>query len=188
MDIYKIGWTALDFIVFRILCIKSGTGLSVREIARTLKASPTAVSTSLKKLEKAGFAKIVKSRNLRVYSVELNTENIRAVDLKRIENLKLVYESGLVDFLRDNFPGRSIFLFGSYSRGEDIWSDEMSEHSSDIDIAVIGGKKKEVDLSKFNKILEREVFINFYDSWKEIHKELKENILRGVVIQGNIEL
>ena len=42
--------------------------------------------------------------------------------------------------------GSAIILFGSYSRGEDI-------ASSDIDIAIIGAKKKESSFFQFEKRL-----------------------------------
>ena len=73
------------------------------------------------------------------------------------------------------------FLFGSYSRGEDIIK-------SDIDIAIIGTKGKKIDIEKFEKILKKEVRINFYENWKGIHKDLKNNILNGIVLAGGVDL
>ena len=70
----------------------------------------------------------------------------KTIELKRAENLKLISESGLVDFLENEFPGCSIILFGSYSRGDDTTN-------SDIDIAVIGTKGKKIKLTKFDKLL-----------------------------------
>ena len=64
--------------------------------------------------------------------------------LKRADNLKQIYESGLADFLEKEFAGGTIIFFGSYSRGEDM-------ASSDIDIAVIGRKEKQIDLTNFPK-------------------------------------
>ena len=40
----------------------------------------------------------------------------------------------------------------------------------------IAPKEKKLDLSNFNKILERKILINFYPSFKEIHKHLRENL------------
>lgn len=185
MDMYKVKWTKLQAGIFRFLCIKAGQSLNLRGVARPLKVSPTAVSNALIELEKEGLVKAEKSKTINLMSIEFNRDNKKAVEMKRVENLKMIYESGLSDFLFNEFPGCTIILFGSYSRGEDTW---IEENRSDIDIAVIGTKRKEVDLTKFDKMLERTVIINFYGSWKDIHKHLKNNILNGIVLSGGIEL
>lgn len=174
--------------VLRLLCIKSGQKLNLREIAGFLKVSPTAVSKSLPELEKGNLIKISKSKTMNLFSIELNRDNPQAVEFKRIENLKVLYDSGLPNFLFNEFPGCTIILFGSYSRGSDIVSPEYSENSSDVDVAIIGTKGKNIDLGKFEKLLERKIIINFYVSFKEIHKHLKENIFNGFLLSGGIEL
>jgi len=83
--------------------------------------------------------------------------------------------------MEKELPGGTVILFGSYSRGEDT-------DSSDIDIAVIERKDKILNLDKFEKILNRKININFYDSWKKIDIHLKNNILNGIVFTGGVEL
>ncbi|MBI4453214.1 MarR family transcriptional regulator [Candidatus Woesearchaeota archaeon] len=188
MDMYQLKWTRLQAEIFRFLCIKAGQTLNLREIARQLKVSPTAVSNALNELEKENLINIRKSETINLLSIEFNRDNHKAVQLKRIENLKMIYESGLADLLYNEFPGCPIILFGSYSLGEDIWFGENDERSSDIDIAIIGMKEKEINLKRYDKLLERVISINFYKSWDEIHKHLKENIIRGIILSGGIEL
>lgn len=53
--------------------------------------------------------------------------------------------------------GTTVILFGSYSRGDDTIN-------SDIDIAIIGAKERTIKLTKYEKILERKIVINSYDS------------------------
>ena len=113
--------------------------------------------------------------------VELNRDSERIIQLKRTENLRILYDSGLNDVLEEKFPGDSILLFGSYSRGDDTIK-------SDIDIAVIGSKLKKIELEKYEKMLNREIRINFYGSFKDVNKELKENLLNGIVLVGGIKL
>jgi DNA-binding MarR family transcriptional regulator len=187
MDIHKLKWTYLQSEIFRLLCMKAGQDLNIRGIARLLKVSPTAVSKSVKKLEKTGLI-AVKKRETNQLSIKLNRDNPKAVDLKRVENLKAIYESGLADYLSEAFPGCTIILFGSYSFGEDVWINTEHGHKSDIDIAVIGSKEREVDLIKFEKLLERPITINFYTSFKNIHEYLKNNILSGILLNGRVEL
>jgi len=188
MNIYNIKWTRLQAEIFRILSIKRGRSLNLRGIARPLGKSPTAVANALKGLEKESLIKIKREKNIRLLSIELNENNQKAIDLKRVENLKLVYESGLADFLKDSFPGNTVILFGSYSRGNDVWAEESEGHTSDIDIAIVGTKGKETDLTTFNKKLERTIIINFYASFNEIHKHLKDNILNGILLSGSVDL
>lgn len=188
MDMYKIKWTRLQSEIFRLLCIKAGQSLNLREIAKLLKKSPTAVSNVLQELEKEELIKVKKAGSINLLSIELNRDNQNAVNMKRVENLKMIYESGLVRFLHDNFPGTSIILFGSYSRGDDIWGIGSEEDRSDIDIAIIGTKRKNVNLNEFNKKLEREIYINFYASFKEIHKHLRDNILNGILLSGSVDI
>lgn len=186
MDRYKLKWTRLQGEIFRLFCIRAGHVLNLRSVAGMLGVTPTAISKALVELEKEGLLKIKRAEKMNLLSIEINRDNPKVIQLKRAENLKLIYESGLSDFLYNEFPGCAIVLFGSYSRGEDVFTE--TETRSDIDIAVIGTKGKETNLSKFNKLLERTIHLNFYESWGKIHKNLKDNILNGIRLSGSIEL
>ena len=100
----------------------------------------------------------------------------------------MIYESGIVEYLSETFPGCAVVLFGSYSFGEDVWINTDKGHKSDIDIAIIGTKDKETDLTKFEKFLERPVTVNFYKSFNIIHDNLRNNILSGISLNGRVEL
>ncbi len=181
VDRYKLKWTRLQNNIFRLLCIKVGEKLNLRIIAKELKVSPTAISKSIKELEKEEIIEIERSKTMNLSLVELNRDKKEVVELKRIENLKMIYGSGLVDTLEEKFPGSVIILFGSYSYGEDT-------NTSDIDLAIIDRKEKQLDLENYEKIFEREIRINFYDNFSEIHKNLKNNILSGIILSGRISL
>ena len=181
MDTYKLKFTALQLEIFRLLCVKSGERLSQREIAKLLKVSPTAIANSIPALEKSSLALKEKQKNMNLILITLNRDSKRAVQLKRTQNLSSIYGSGLSEFLEEELPGATIILFGSYSRGDDTTK-------SDIDIAVIGRKEKEMRLDNFEKALERKIIINFYPSLKEVHKELRENLCNGIILSGGIEL
>ena len=181
MDTYKVKFTILQMKIFRLLCVKAGAKLNQRQIAKLLKVSPTAIANSVSKLENEGLILKEKQKNMNLNLIMLNRNNKKVMQLKRVENLRLLYESGLEEFMEEELPGATIILFGSYSRGDDT-------ASSDIDIAVIGRKEKEIKLENFEKSLERKIIINFYPSLKEIHKELKENLCNGIVLSGGVEL
>ncbi len=177
MDIYKLKWTQLEQGIFSLLCLRSGEKLSQREIAKMLKVSPTAVANSLKKLEKDNLVKIEKLKTINF--VSFNRDNHTAVKLKRAENLKNIYLSGLFDYLERELAGSTVILFGSYSFGED-------SQNSDIDIAVVERKSKTLNLEEYEKILNRKVNINFYGSFKKIQKHLRNNILNGIILHGSV--
>jgi predicted nucleotidyltransferase len=103
------------------------------------------------------------------------------MQLKRVDNLKHLYESGIVNYLETECAGATIILFGSFSRGEDTIH-------SDIDIAVIGRKEKQLNLTNYEKQFERKININYYESFQKIHKHLKENLANGIILVGGFEL
>lgn len=181
MDIYKLKFTRLQQEILNLLFIRSGISFNERGLANKLKVSPTAVSKSLPKLEKENLIKVEKDADSKRLSIGLNKDNPFIFYLKRVENLRLLYESGLVDYLAEDFPGSTIILFGSYSFGEDI-------PNSDVDVAIIGSKERSVDISRFEKLLERTISLQFYENFKEINKSLKENILNGIVLKGGVQL
>jgi predicted nucleotidyltransferase len=139
------------------------------------------VIKALPELKNLDLIKLQQDKESKRWSIELNRDNTKVMQLKRVDNLKQIYESGLSDFLEVAFAGSTITLFGSYSRGEDTIK-------SDIDIAIVGRKEKDVDLTKFENILERKININYYDSFSSIHKNLRENIFNGIVLVGGVEL
>lgn len=181
VNIYKQKLTNLQQAILRLLFVKSGEALNQRRIAKILEVSPPAVMKALPELEKEALIKLKQDKDSKRWSVELNRENHTVMQSKRADNLKLIYESGLADFLEKEFAGATIILFGSYSRGEDT-------NKSDIDIAVVGRKDKLIELDAFETFLERKINISFYDSFKVIHKNLKENIFNGIVLYGGVEL
>ena len=181
VNIYELKLTILQQEILRLLFVKAGVSLNQRQISKILEVTPPAVMKALPALEKENLIKIQQDKETKRWSIELNRDHHKVMQLKRADNLKQVYESGLADFLEKEFAGAAIIIFGSYSRGEDI-------ANSDIDIAVIGRKDKLIDLTNYEKLLERTININFYDSFNKIHKHLKENLCNGITLAGGVEL
>jgi len=181
VNIYKLKLTNLQQEILRLLFIKAGTSLNQRQISNLIGVTQPAVMKALPELEKEDLIKLNQDKESKRWAVELNRNNHKIMQLKRADNLKLIYETGLADYLEKEFAGAAIILFGSYSRGEDIIN-------SDIDIAVIGRKDKKIDLAKYEKEIDRIINLNFYDSFKGIHKNLKESLCNGIIIVGGIEL
>ena len=180
MDAYKLKFTRLQNEILRFLYIKAGESFSQNALARALKVTPTAISKALEELGEEELVTIEKDKDTNHLSIELNSQNPNILWMKRVENLKLLYESGLVGYLTEKFPGGTIILFGSYALGEDTLN-------SDIDIAVIGCSGKKLDLSRFEKILERTIVVQHY-RLPETDRNLRLNILNGITLHGVVEV
>ena len=89
MDIYKLKLTKLQAEIFSLLCIKAGERLSQREIAKILKVSPTAVTNSVPQLKKDNLIKVEETKTINF--VSFNRDEPKAIELKRVENLKNIY-------------------------------------------------------------------------------------------------
>ena len=191
VNINKPKLTLLQQDILRLLYIKAGLSLNQNNIARYLKVSPPAVMKALPKLKDENFIIIRQDKNSKRWSIELNQDNKKVIDLKRADKLKQIYDSNVSDHLEQLFAGNLIILYGSYSRGEDTLIYDNEEHSSDIDIAIIGINKNHEELDEFieyEKILERKIHIIFFKSFKDIHDDLKNNILNGIILSGSVEL
>ncbi len=177
-DIIKLKFTSLQQEILRFLFREAEKSFNARQLSLALNVSQTAISKSLLLLKKNKLINVTKDSGR--LSIELNRNNQQIFQMKQVDNLRTIYESELVDFLEDKFLGSTIILFGSYSRGDDI-------SKSDIDIAIIG-QEKEINLKKFEKALFRKIVLNFYPSFTNIHKNLKENLCNGILLSGGIEL
>jgi DNA-binding MarR family transcriptional regulator len=181
MDIYKENFTQLEKAILRFLFSNSGRDFNQRRISIKLNVSPTAISNAIKNLNQKGLVQIEKNQESRVIQIKLKLNNKRLFQLKRVENLRSLYISGLVDYLSEVFSTETIILFGSFSRGED-------NYLSDIDIAIIGATERNLKIEKFEKLFGKKIIVQFFDSFKTIHKELKEGLANGIVLQGGFEI
>lgn len=179
MDTLKLNLTSLEQQLFVFLSINAGKEFSQRDIAKQLNVSPTAIGNVVKTLLPYKFITLNSMKTINLIS--FNRDNQKAIDLKRCENLRQIYLSNIVDYLEEKLAGSTIILFGSYAKGEDTIT-------SDIDISVIGRKTKALNLNIFEKVLQRVINIHFYDSFKDIDKNLKNNILNGIVLVGSVDV
>ncbi|MBI4177724.1 MAG: nucleotidyltransferase domain-containing protein [Candidatus Aenigmarchaeota archaeon] len=177
----KLRLTSLQKEIMHFFFVNAGKAFNARELAMSVGVSQPAIAKAIPLLESRDFISVSKDKKSRRLSIELNRENPLVIGLKRADNIGQLYESGLTEFLRGKFPGCAVIVFGSFAKGEDT-------HKSDIDIAVVGVKGKTVDLNGFEKTFMKEIRINFYKSFKEINRELKGNILGGILLSGWVEL
>jgi predicted nucleotidyltransferase len=178
MELYKQKFTKLEHNILNYLFIYPTAVFTGLDLAKKLDVSPTAIAKSLVSLQKNNLITVKKDKRL---SIKLNRENEKVFNLKRVFNLLQIYESGVIDLLTDQFQSTAIILFGSYSRGDDT-------ENSDIDIAIISSKEKEVDLSLFEKRLYRSINLHFFLDINKTPSELKESIINGIVLKGSVEI
>lgn len=158
----------------------SQIGFQLREISRKISLAPKSVKNYLKELEKQGLIikKLHRIHNYPVYYANFDDEYFRY--LKKLNTLRAIKESGLLDYLDEKCMPGSIILFGSASRGEDT-------KESDIDIFLQCSEKK-LDLVKYEKKLNRKISLFFEKNSGNLSKELKKNIINGDRLKGYLDL
>ena len=160
--------------------LPKGIGFQLREISRKVAIAPTSVKMYLGELEKEGLIIKLKHR-IHGYPVYYaNRDNDYFKFLKKIDNVMLIKEYGLLDYIFENCMPDVVVLFGSASKGEDV-------KDSDIDLFVLS-KKEKLDLSQFEKKLNRKINIFFSDSFIKLSKELKNNVLNGIILKGYLKV
>jgi len=160
--------------------LAEGGGFQLRELSRKVGVSPPSVKEYLKELEKEEL--IIKDTHrihgYPVYYANRNSDYF--LFLKKFDNIIRLKESGLLDYVNDTCMPRAIILYGSYSRGEDILG-------GDIDLFVLS-KEDKLDLDKYEKRLGRNIHIFFSDNFGNHSKELKNNLINGIMLGGYLKV
>lgn len=147
-------------------------------ISRKINLAHTSVKKHLESLMGMQIIEKKKGPGKNFYYVAKNNSS-EFIHYKKIYNLEILKNSNLIKFITEKLFPNSIVLFGSFSRGEDT-------QESDIDLFVESGIK-DIDLSKFEKKLNRKIELHFKDNFKEYSSELKNNIMNGVTLYGFLE-
>lgn len=153
----------------------------LKEISRKAGIAHTSVKKQLELLKIESIIKETiqrkESRKFPVYKANIN--NGSYINEKKHYNLHNHSFYGLKNFLSLKLMPKTMVLFGSYSQGRDI-------EDSDIDIFV-ECKKQEIDVSEYETELNRKVQLHFNERFKSLSKELKNNIINGVILTGFLE-
>jgi|SRR3989338_47792 len=150
--------------------------INVREYARIQKISPPTASKLLFQFKKEGLLKQEAEKQYIYYYANKNSDVF--IDISRIYWKMELENSGLLDYIENETVTPVIVLFGSLAKAE-------ARSDSDIDLAVFTASKKELDLSKYEKILKRKIQVMIFRSKDGIEsKELLNNILNGYKIRG----
>lgn len=150
-------------------------------ISRIVGIAHTSVKKNLTALVKLGFiTEMFEKKGKRKFPVyKAKRENMLFQQYKLLYNLRFLYESNLIKYMEEKLSPRTIIVFGSYRRGEDV-------EDSDIDIYV-ECREENIMLQTFEKKLGRKIELHFNEDFASYSKELKNNIINGIVIGGFLE-
>lgn len=142
----------------------------IQGISKKIKLAPTSVKKHIQTLAEMGLIEKTKTEVFVGYKAK--RENPEFIFHKKISNLISLHSSGIIEYLKEHYP-KSVILFGSYAKGEDI-------ETSDIDL-FIEFKKFKINLEKFEKLLKRSIHILFKE---EASKSILESINQGEILYG----
>ncbi len=152
---------------------------TTREIARKAKVATATASKILKELKKKGMLKSRKMKNMVLYRANLESDLYR--DAKIFYNIRKIKESGLLEKINQVYLKPTVVFFGSAANGLDV-------ENSDFDLLIISEVKKEIELSKFERKINRKIQLFVTEDIHKIkNKNLINSILNGIVIQGEIK-
>ena len=154
--------------------------MRVRQIERGLKLPIPSVIRYTKELEKEGILKREKIAEAVLFSADRASKSFLLQ--KKLYNIKLLYESGLIEYLINEFSNPILIVFGSYSKGED-------NENSDIDLYIQTPSKKEIKLERFEKLLKRKIQVFIHSNLKQIkNPNLMNNIINGIPLNNFLEV
>lgn len=154
------------------------TKLRLRQIEREVKVPFPSVVRYAKELTEENLLKKETISNITIYSANRNSKEYLLE--KKLFNIKQLQE--LTNYIIEELSNPNIIIFGSYSKGEDI-------ESSDIDLFIETPSKKELDLKKFEKELQRKIQLFTHKKITDIkNKDLINNIINGISLNGFVEI
>ena len=156
----------------------------IRELAKIVGKSPTTMSKYLDNLKRQGVLESNRKFNHLFYKA---ADNFKFKDLKFNYNIKKIRDSGLIEYLVENYNHPEVIsLFGSFRKAENF-------SESDIDLLIISPLKKELNFDKFEKKLGHKIQIFSYtkqsiEEMKIKNKELLNNFVNGYILYGYWEI
>jgi predicted nucleotidyltransferase len=154
--------------------------LRVRGIEKKLKLPLPSIIRYCKELEKEEILITIKTGNVVFYTADKTSHDFLLE--KKLYNIKSLYVSGLIEFIKVELNNPPIIVFGSYSKGEDV-------ENSDIDLYIETPASKKINLNDFENKLSRKMQAFQYKGLKDIRNmNLANNIINGIILNGYIEV
>lgn len=156
------------------------TTFHVRKIADKTALSTTAVTRAIDELQMFKIVEVEKTEITKNVRSNIDTQEYRFY--KKIFNLYRLERYGLIAELRDVFMPKTIVLFGSFARGEDI-------EKSDIDILIVTERRGNIEeIDVLEKMLNRKINIVILPSLEDSKDEFKNAVANGIVLHGYLKV
>lgn len=154
----------------------------LKEISKLSGIAHTSIKKYLNDLIKLGIVidRNEKKGKRKFPYYKANKSSNEYIKYKKVYNHHKIHESGIIEYLKSELMPKVIILFGSYLRGE-------NDLESDIDIYV-QSKKTDIQLNRFERKLGHNVQLHFNEDFKNYPKELKNNIINGLVLYGYLNI
>ncbi len=123
----------------------------------------------LKKVQRSKFPKYEANRLSKTYKI-----------MKSNVLMNKIAQTGLFDFLEQEFKSRAVVVFGSVQKGTYL-------KNSDVDI-FIQYKERKMELNSFERKLGRDIQILFEENLNNLTEGLRNNIINGNTISGALQL
>src|SRR3989344_1342761 len=94
VNIYKLKLTNLQQKILRLLFVDRGKVLNQRQTANLLNVSGAAIIKALPGLVEEDLIVTKQDKETKRRTIKLKSDNHRTIQLKRVDNLKMIYESG----------------------------------------------------------------------------------------------
>lgn len=149
----------------------------LRELSRLTNISLPSVKKHIEELLKQDLIQEKKEGIYKGYKSSLNTEY---KILKRNDFLIRLQQSGLIKELEKTCTPNCIVLYGSAVEGTD-------DERGDIDLFVQSNKKN-IELVKYEILLNRKISILFEPGLNRINKNFKNSLANGIVLSGFLKV
>jgi len=167
------------FKIAELLFTKPNSTFHIRGLAKETGFSTTAITKSIKELEQQNLITVEKTAI--TTNIRSNIESKKYQFYKKILNLYRIEQYNLLELLQKTYRAKTIVLFGSFARGEDI-------EGSDIDFLIITNKREKINLSKYEKIFQRKINLHVVSSLNKSTNEFKNGIANGVILHGYLKV
>lgn len=146
-----------------------------RELIGKVTLGQKAIALALEDLEKQGILKSRKQGNIKLFSLNLDNKGIKdiLITVERMEKINFLKKHKKLNEIFDN-DSRIVGIFGSYAK-------KIQTKESDIDIFVIGKKKKK-DYYEKGEVYDLDISVKYFTD-NEFEKLIKEknNLIKEII-------
>jgi len=155
------------------------TEVHVRELAKKLDCSAGFVSQNINSLVEKGIVEKKRKGNMKTLTARTSSTEYRK--RKRAFNIQEILTSGLPEHLENELYPDAIILFGSYLKGTDT-------EDSDIDLTIINGRKKSLDLFSHEDKFERSINLTQIENLDDAELDFVNTLANGFVLKGYLNV